>query len=48
MINALYNHLVDYDAKQKYNVISSIITGNNIIIEFNNYFFQDKVYYIIL
>ncbi len=45
MINALYNHLIDYDAKQNYSIISNIITGNNIIIEFNNYLFQDTFHW---
>jgi hypothetical protein len=30
MINALYNHLIDYDANQKNSGISTVITGNNI------------------
>jgi hypothetical protein len=46
MINALYNHLIDSNAKQKNNVNSYVITGNNIVSKSRNYY--ELNYYLII
>jgi hypothetical protein len=37
MMNVLYNHRIDYNAKQKNNVNSNVITRNNIGSQSRNY-----------